>query len=197
MAQDLAALICSRICHDIISPIGAIANGLELLEMSGPSLGPEMELISQSSSAAADTVQVMRLAFGPSRIEDPMAMPELHDCLAAQNRIGHAQTTLDPGPDISRAMGQLMMLSVLCLEASLKPNGQITLRSAGNGLYADGTASGLRQDAEARLAMITDTSLTASDASCVQFPILRQRAENLGLIATVSCTDTQISLHVT
>ena len=41
MAQtelDLAALISSRICHDLISPIGAINNGLELLGMSGQSL---------------------------------------------------------------------------------------------------------------------------------------------------------------
>ncbi|EAB6718228.1 histidine phosphotransferase, partial [Salmonella enterica subsp. enterica] len=34
-APDLAALLCSRICHDIISPVGAINNGLELLEDGG------------------------------------------------------------------------------------------------------------------------------------------------------------------
>ncbi|HCI07554.1 MAG TPA: histidine phosphotransferase, partial [Sulfitobacter sp.] len=49
MAQndlDLAALASNRICHDLISPIGAINNGLELLNMSGAMpVGPEMQLI--------------------------------------------------------------------------------------------------------------------------------------------------------
>ena len=49
MAQndlDLAALVSSRICHDLLSHIGAINNGLELLNMSGASpIGPEMQLI--------------------------------------------------------------------------------------------------------------------------------------------------------
>ena len=39
---DLAALVGSRICHDLISPIGAIGNGVELLMMEGAAKGPEM-----------------------------------------------------------------------------------------------------------------------------------------------------------
>ena len=49
---NLAELIGSRICHDLISPIGAITNGLELLEMVGAVQGPEMELISGSVGSA-------------------------------------------------------------------------------------------------------------------------------------------------
>ena len=43
--QDIAALISSRICHDMASPLGAISNGLELLELSGVSPSPELALI--------------------------------------------------------------------------------------------------------------------------------------------------------
>lgn len=59
MGQDLnyAALIGSRICHDLISPIGAINNGLELIEMSAPSLGPEMALISDSVTSASARIR--------------------------------------------------------------------------------------------------------------------------------------------
>ena len=42
MTQDIAALLGSRICHDLISPLGAISNGVELLEMSGAQMGPEL-----------------------------------------------------------------------------------------------------------------------------------------------------------
>ena len=45
MTQDIAALIGSRVCHDLISPIGAIGNGVQLLAISGGAAGAEMDLI--------------------------------------------------------------------------------------------------------------------------------------------------------
>ena len=48
MTQDIAALIRSRICHDLISPIGAIGNGVQLLAMSCGAAGAEMDLITES-----------------------------------------------------------------------------------------------------------------------------------------------------
>ena len=64
--MDLAALLCSRVCHDVISPVGAIVNGLEVLE---DEKDPEMravatELIKKSAAAASARLQFCRLAFG-------------------------------------------------------------------------------------------------------------------------------------
>ena len=64
-ATDLAALLCSRICHDIISPVGAINNGLELLEEGG-SDEDAMRLIKASARNASARLQFARLAFGAS-----------------------------------------------------------------------------------------------------------------------------------
>ncbi len=63
---DLAALLCSRVCHDVISPVGAIANGLEMLE---DEKDPEMramalDLVKKSSAKASAQLQFCRLAFG-------------------------------------------------------------------------------------------------------------------------------------
>lgn len=63
---DLAALLCSRVCHDVISPVGAIVNGLELLE---EEKDPEMRneaigLIKRSAGTASAKLQYCRLAFG-------------------------------------------------------------------------------------------------------------------------------------
>lgn len=67
-ALDLAALLASRVCHDIISPVGALANGLEVLE---EDQGEEMhefamELIQKSAKAASAKLKFSRLAFGAS-----------------------------------------------------------------------------------------------------------------------------------
>ena len=62
-ATDLAALLCSRVCHDIISPVGAINNGLELLDEGG-SDEDAMQLIRASAVNASARLQYARLAFG-------------------------------------------------------------------------------------------------------------------------------------
>jgi len=63
---DLAALLCSRVCHDVISPVGAIVNGLEVLESEDDDemRAVAMELIRKSAASASARLQFCRLAFG-------------------------------------------------------------------------------------------------------------------------------------
>jgi histidine phosphotransferase ChpT len=63
---DLAALLCSRVCHDVISPVGAIVNGLEVLEgeQDEEMRAVAMELIKKSANSASARLQFCRLAFG-------------------------------------------------------------------------------------------------------------------------------------
>jgi histidine phosphotransferase ChpT len=65
-ALDLAALLCSRVCHDLISPAGAIVNGLEVLEEDGDQETKDfaLELIKKSAKTASARLQFCRLAFG-------------------------------------------------------------------------------------------------------------------------------------
>ncbi len=63
---DLASLLCSRLCHDLLSPVGALSNGLELI---AEEKDPEMrkrcfELLEQSAKVSADKLKFFRLAFG-------------------------------------------------------------------------------------------------------------------------------------
>jgi histidine phosphotransferase ChpT len=65
-ALDLAALLCSRVCHDVISPVGAIVNGLEVLEDENEVSMREfaLDLIRKSARQASARLQFARLAFG-------------------------------------------------------------------------------------------------------------------------------------
>jgi histidine phosphotransferase ChpT len=65
-AVDLASLLCSRLCHDLMSPVGALNNGIELL---ADETDPEMrekclELLAESARATANKLKFFRLAFG-------------------------------------------------------------------------------------------------------------------------------------
>jgi histidine phosphotransferase ChpT len=63
---DLAALLCSRVCHDLISPVGAIVNGLEVLEDDNDESTKNfaLDLIKKSARTASARLQFCRLAFG-------------------------------------------------------------------------------------------------------------------------------------
>jgi len=65
-AIDLASLLCSRLCHDLLSPVGALNNGIELM---ADEQDPEMrerclELLAESAKASANKLKFFRLAFG-------------------------------------------------------------------------------------------------------------------------------------
>jgi histidine phosphotransferase ChpT len=88
---DLASLLCSRLCHDLLSPVGALNNGLELLaEEKDPEMRKRcMELLEQSARTSADKLKFFRLAFGAAGgfgdtvpVEEPKA---LIDALVAGN----------------------------------------------------------------------------------------------------------------
>lgn len=88
---DLASLLCSRLCHDLLSPVGALNNGLELLaEERDPEMRKRcMELLEQSARTSADKLKFFRLAFGAAGgfgdtvpVEEPKA---LIDALVAGN----------------------------------------------------------------------------------------------------------------
>jgi len=65
-ALDLAALLCSRVCHDVINPVGAIVNGLEVLEDEDDASMKAfaLDLIKKSSRTASARLQFARIAFG-------------------------------------------------------------------------------------------------------------------------------------
>jgi histidine phosphotransferase ChpT len=65
-AVDLASLLCSRLCHDLMSPVGALNNGIELLaEETDPDMREKcLELLTDSARASANKLKFFRLAFG-------------------------------------------------------------------------------------------------------------------------------------
>jgi histidine phosphotransferase ChpT len=85
-STDLAALLCSRLCHDLLSPVGALSNGLELLADEND---PEMrqrcfELLEQSARISTDKLKFFRLAYGAAGgFGDEVPAQEPQDLVAA------------------------------------------------------------------------------------------------------------------
>ncbi|MEO7277521.1 MAG: histidine phosphotransferase family protein [Sphingomicrobium sp.] len=93
-AVDLASLLCSRLCHDLMSPVGALNNGIELLaDENDPDMREKcLELLADSARASANKLKFFRLAFGAAggfgeAIDTHEARAVLEGLFGAERRI--------------------------------------------------------------------------------------------------------------
>jgi histidine phosphotransferase ChpT len=91
---DLASLLCSRLCHDLMSPVGALNNGIELLaDETDPDMREKcLELLADSARASANKLKFFRLAFGAAggfgeEIDTHEAQTALQGLFGAERRI--------------------------------------------------------------------------------------------------------------
>ncbi len=125
-AIDLASLLCSRLCHDLLSPVGALNNGLELL---ADEKDPEMrkrcfELLEQSAKISADKLKFFRLAFGAAGgfgemvpVQEPRA---LVDALVSNNERISVNWALSGDTLPKPAVKTLLNLSLIGIEALVR-----------------------------------------------------------------------------
>lgn len=135
MTQDclaLATLTGSRICHDLASPLGAVANGLELLDLSGVPDSPELSLIRDSISGARATLAFLRLAFGRAGAQEHLSTEDMRDIVEGYYR-GKTRLSLDWSAHgtVSRARAQILILALLSAEQALPHGGRLIVRQDG------------------------------------------------------------------
>jgi histidine phosphotransferase ChpT len=144
---DLIALLGSRICHDLISPLGAIGNGVELLMMSGAVPGPELALISDSVTSANARIRFFRIAFGAAAAGQVVPRAEIRSILDDMTRGGRLKIDWDMEGDAARSEVKLAFLALLCLETALPFGGQVRLSAAGGHRRIVAEAPRLKLDA--------------------------------------------------
>jgi len=194
---DLAGLLGSRLCHDLISPVGAIGNGLELLSMSGGNRREEMQLVGDSVAQAQARIRFYRVAFGTSRDDQAMGSPELCDTLDGVYGAGRLQVAWDATGEVPRPAARLAFLMLLCVEAALARGGRVTVARDRRSWRVAGSGPRLR-DLGSFWALLEggacDEMLTPER---VQFPLLVRQAAAMGLRLSVSAGDGGVTLDAT
>jgi histidine phosphotransferase ChpT len=144
---DFAALIGSRICHDLISPLGAIGNGVELLAMTSAGDSPEVALITESVANANARIRFFRLAFGAAGAGGFVPPAEVGAILADMTRGGRLGIDWQIEGDLPRPKVKLAFLALQCLETALPWGGEVTFRAMGDHWQAGARAARLQVDA--------------------------------------------------
>ena len=164
-ALDLAALLCSRLCHDLISPVGAIINGLEVMEEDKDEETKTfaLDLIKKSATQASAKLQFCRLAFGAAGSAG--AQIELGDAeKAARGLLEDGKTTLVwnlPRALVAKNRAKLLLNMLLVAGGTIPRGGTLTAEPMSEGYQV--SARGLN----ARLGPATADLLAGSPAEPV------------------------------
>ncbi|NVK16693.1 MAG: histidine phosphotransferase [Rhodobacteraceae bacterium] len=176
---NLAALVGSRICHDLISPVGAINNGLELLGMAGSMSGPELELISDSVANANARIRFFRIAFG-SAGDQQTPRAEVVSVLEDVGKGGRIQYQWSPLEGCTRSEARLALLSALCLESALPYGGTVKIFCADGKWTVVGEGRKVTVDDELWARVSGGSSNAEITPALVQFALLPEAAKEAG-----------------
>lgn len=181
MSQSrLHELIGSRICHDLISPLGAIGNGLELIGLSGQELGPELRLVSESVENANARIRFFRVAFGMATREQMFSAAEARAILRDVNLGNRTQTHWDVDSDQPRLLVKLAFLLIQCLETAMPRGGLIRVTELGGEWSVGGEAEKMSIDPDIWQALSkpnTELSLRADKVQFALAPLVAAEAD--------------------
>ena len=188
---DIAALIGSRICHDLVNPLSAISNGVELLELSGAVQTPEMALIAESVTAAMARVKLFRLAFGPSDCAQTISRSEVITLLSDVSKSGRLSFDWQIAQDLKRSEVRLLILAALCIETATPLGAEAEFRQTSTGFEIQGRGRKIAIDTA--LWSFEGVGLSAAQ---VQFALLPRVAQSLNRTVTYTATDTELTVAV-
>ena len=191
---DIAALIGSRICHDLISPLGAIGNGVELLGMAGATDGPEMALISESVTSANARVRFFRIAFGAANPDQMIGRDEITSILHDLTLGGRITLHWNSDADVPRAQVKLAFLLIQCFETALPYGGTIDIAQANDRWELHSNAKKMNIDPTIWELLIATNSERDISPAEVHFALVPDAVRTAGRALKTDLSDDAIAL---
>jgi histidine phosphotransferase ChpT len=200
---DLAALLCSRVCHDVISPVGAIANGLELMD--DPETDAEMkatalDMVRSSAKTATAKLKFCRIAFGAAGSAG--ALIDLTEAgEVARAFVGEEKVKLEwqaPRENRPKQEVKLLLNMLLIALAGIPRGGVVTVTADGANLTVQAKGERAKINEAMAQALSGEADLTTLDARLVQPYYARVLAEAAGLkLNMVMAADDTVAITAT
>lgn len=184
-------LVCSRLCHDLVGPVGAVNNGIELLEDFDPSMADDvLPLLQNSARQAWRRLDFFRLAFGAAGGRDTWPMAELGRYAAGWFEGGKVALDWPNDPqsqalELDAALSKVLMHLTLIAGEALPRGGTVAIRADGGPVptvTAEGRGAALHEQVEAAM---RGAAVETLDARSVQ-----------GHLATLMAARGQVAVEI-
>jgi histidine phosphotransferase ChpT len=198
----VAELLVSRLCHDLVGPIGAVNNGMELLaEDDDPGMaGEAVALASNSARQASDTLQFFRIAYGRSGSQADTRPAEIRQLAEAYLRTHKASLDWEADAPLEAAGqgGGKLLLNLIALALEALPRGGRLLAGGASDGTLDVTASGtgVRLRPESAEALEPDADIDDLTPRSVQAYFTQMLAQRTGQRVAVREGDGELSFQV-
>ena len=193
-SDKIAALIGSRICHDLISPVGAISNGIELLAMAGGAAGPEAQLLKDSAGDASARIRLFRIAFGQASDDQTVGRAEFCDLLQAVHGQGRVTLSITVPPDLSRLVAKAVVLAVMCAEQALPYGGTLDISHDGGQWRVRAESDRLNADQDLWALLQSPPDAPDVPPGAVQFVLLPRLLWEADMNYAAQVTDTTVEI---
>ena len=189
-------LLCARFCHELVSPVGAIGNGVELLDEDDPEFVREaIALIGQSARTASRRLQFYRFAYGTAPAASNVTAREL---LMAFLEGGKVAADWEPSVSSLSLEWQRLACNLAVIAAETLPRGgRIAVRSgAGGGVEVEASAESVLVNRDVVAALAGTVSASDLNSRTVHGHVTAKFAEQLGAMAALSQTGSSRALYV-
>lgn len=191
---ELSARITARICHDLISPIGAVDNGIELIGAMGtaPS-SSDLAMIAESTRVASLKIRLFRLAFGPVTGSD-LDLAELRTLV--EGALGRPRLSFrwaTPAGALPRPDAKALILLIMCCDSAMARGGTLEIGVTPSGFRLHAQTDRPRIDAEVWAILDgLDDALPAPGQ--IHFALARIMAEEQNIQLSVHHDETSLEL---
>ncbi len=161
LSPRVMELIASRICHDLVSPVGAVSNGVELMQELGDDAGEEaMKLIADSALQASIRLKAFRLSYGAAGTDKNVGFKDIRDVFTDLLKSGRIQAEFEPDLGVKYSMPprgffKVLLNLLIMAEECNHGEGKISVTSLegnkGVKVMVTGKNPGFREGAEAAL----------------------------------------------
>ena len=205
----MAEMLCTRLCHDLTGPIGAVNNGAEFLSEEGFNLQSQaVELIISSAFSAVTRLQFYRNAYGTVKENGEANLADKQKL--AQDFFAGSKITLDwpdshtdsAGVSISLKMSRLICNLLIVTSSTLIRGGSISVRIGQDGagkkqISFNTTGPGLKWEKEVEQILCGDVSSVEINPRNVQTHFTRKLADELSAIIVTTVQDESLTIQVT
>jgi histidine phosphotransferase ChpT len=194
-AGQLCALIGSRICHDLVNPVGAIANGVELLQLGGAAPGSaELALVADSVAETAARLRFFRIAFGQAAPGQSLDAAEAREILAGCHAGGRLTVAWELPGSCPRGEAQVAFLLLQCVETALPRGGEVRIAAEDGGWRIEASGPRLAADPSVWELLQGGTVPAALRPGEVQFALAPRAAAALGRRLSATLSDDRIAI---
>lgn len=190
-AVDFASLLCSRLCHDLLSPVGALNNGIELMaDESDPEMRARcMELLAESARASANKLKFFRLAFGAAggfsdQVDSREARTAIEGLFGQDGKILVGWMVTEPS--LSKTAIKILLNLALIAGDAMVRGGRLDIGAEGNEIVIRAEGPRLVLDSELRDALLGWTSEEALTPRAAAAWLVHQLAKEGGGAVQVS-----------